>query len=88
MHKTEKKEYGGQSAIPRDTIRKRGRKRIYFNNNNNNNNNLNTIGVDDLPPVVTNSSIEDFMLTDSSYLSNPAEKAKEEKPKQKLHGIG
>jgi hypothetical protein len=55
MYIAYKKENGDQSPIPKEIIRKKGRKRIHFIVGNNNNNNLYIIDVDDLPPVVTNS---------------------------------
>jgi hypothetical protein len=91
MYIAYKKEHGDKPPVEREIIRKRGRKKqIHFivennKNNNNNNNNLNTIDVNDLPPIITNSSIEDLMLTDPNYLSNLIEKEKEEILKQKLH---
>jgi predicted transcriptional regulator len=63
----------------------KGKRKVYSIDTDNVVTHLTGIDVDDLPPVVTNSSIEDLMFTDPNYLSNPVEKEKEEILKQKQH---
>jgi hypothetical protein len=79
MYEAEKKR-NGVSPQPKEAKRRRGRKKKAGNDD--------TIVVDDLPLVILNNSIDDFILTDPNFFSRCPDNETPEEKQQNIQKEG